>query len=168
MATIIPGGKYFGLRVLHITLAQAIVLVTYSAVTVLTILQVFMRYVAGDPLPWTEEAARYCFIWLIFVGMVLALNKGTHASVDILASLCKGVGRKAVELAVHIISIALFAVMCYQGYLLFAMVSNQLSPAMRISMQIPYGALPFGCALMIIEDFFIVARILRGDSGGKA
>jgi TRAP-type C4-dicarboxylate transport system permease small subunit len=167
MATF-QAGKLFGLRALHITLAQAIVLVTYVAVTLLTILQVFTRYVIGDPLPWTEELARYCFMWLIYTGMVLALNKGTHASVDVLAMYCKGVSKKVVMAAIHCISIMLFAVMLYYGYLLFAMVSGQLTPAMRISMMIPYASLPFGSALMIIEEIFILAKILRGDAGGQA
>jgi TRAP-type C4-dicarboxylate transport system permease small subunit len=160
--------KFFSLRVLHLTLAQAIVLVTYTAVTLLTILQVFTRYVMGDPLPWTEELARYSFMWLIYAGMVLALNKGTHASVDVLLMWCKGVSKKVVLAAIHLISIALFAVMLYYGYMLFAMVSGQLSPAMRISMMVPYASLPFGSALMIIEEFFILAIILRSDTGGQA
>jgi TRAP-type C4-dicarboxylate transport system permease small subunit len=162
------GGDLFRLRVLHITLAQAIVLVTYVAIALLTILQVFTRYVMGDPLSWTEELARYSFMWLIFVGMVLSLNRGAHASVDILSGYCQGVSRKVVELAVHCISLALFAVMCYHGYLLFVMSSGQLSPAMRISIMVPYASLPFGCALMVIEEIFILAKILRSGTGGQA
>jgi TRAP-type C4-dicarboxylate transport system permease small subunit len=152
------------LRTLHLTVAQGIVLVTYSAVAVLTVLQVFARYVLGDPLPWTEEAARYAFIWLIFTGMVISLHRGTHASVDILLMLCKGVGKKRVRVGIHCISIALFSVLCWHGYLLFDMVQGQLSPAMRISMMIPYAALPFGCALMVIEEMFLLTGILRGDT----
>ena len=155
------GHRPFALRRLHLTLAEAIVLVTYVAVVLLTSLQVFSRYVFGNSLPWTEEMARYCFMWLIYVGMVLALNRGTHASVDILSARCSGKAKIMVLLAVHTIAVALFAVLLLQGLLLFNMVKGQASPAMRISMMIPYASLPFGSLLMIIEEFFLIAGILR-------
>jgi TRAP-type C4-dicarboxylate transport system permease small subunit len=152
---------------LHLTLAQAIVIVTYSAVAIFTILQVFTRYVLGDPLAWTEELARYSFMWLIYAGMVISLNRGTHASVDVLVPMLRGVSKKMAMAAIHCISIALFAVMLYHSTLLFAMVGGQLSPAMRISMMVPYASLPFGCLLMIIEEVFLLTEILRGDTGGE-
>ncbi len=161
------GRRPLSFRSLHLTLAEGIVLVTYSAVVVLTSLQVFSRYVLGNSLPWTEEMARYCFMWLIYVGMVLALNRGTHASVDILSARCRGVSRTAVQLGVHAISIALFSVLLFQGVLLFAMVKGQASPAMRISMMIPYASLPFGSLLMIVEELFFIRATLRGDAEGR-
>jgi TRAP-type C4-dicarboxylate transport system permease small subunit len=100
-------------------------------------------------------------MWLIYVGMVLALNRGTHASVDILSAHCSGKAKIMVQLAVHTIAVALFAVLLFQGLLLFNMVQGQASPAMRISMMIPYASLPFGSLLMIIEELFLIAGVLR-------
>ena len=159
--------RNFSLRSMHISVVEAIVLVTYIAIVVLTTLQVFSRYVLGNSIPWTEELARYCFMWLIYVGMVLGLHRGTHASVDVLADNLKGVPRTMVVVCVHLISIALFGVLCYQGFLLFLMVDGQATPAMRISMMIPYFSLPFGAALMIIEECWIIKEILTKARGGK-
>ena len=155
------------LRSLHLSLVEAIILVTYSAVVVLTIMQVFSRYVLGNSIPWTEELARYCFMWLIYVGMVLGLHRGTHASVDVLAANLKGVPHTMIVVCVHCISIALFAVLCYQGFLLFLMVKGQATPAMRISMMIPYFSLPFGSALLIIEECWIIKNVLAKAGGGR-
>lgn len=168
-----PGGhtiylrKKIALRSMHLSLVEAIVLVTYSAVVVLTLLQVFSRYVLGNSIPWTEELARYCFMWLIYVGMVLGLHRGTHASVDVLAANLKGAWQTTVVICMHILSIALFAVLLYEGFGLFLMVKGQATPAMRISMMVPYFSLPLGCALMIVEECWIVKDLLAKGRGGK-
>jgi len=155
------------LRSAHLSLAELIVLITYSSIVVLTTMQVLSRYVLEHSIPWTEELARYCFMWLIYVGMVIGLHRGTHASVDVLASMIKGVPRKIVLVCIHLISIALFAVLLYQGWLLFLMVQGQATPALRISMMLPYFSLPFGSMLMIIEECWIIKEILAGVRGGE-
>ena len=33
-----------------------------------TLAQVIFRYVLAAPLPWSEELARYCFVWIVFLG----------------------------------------------------------------------------------------------------
>ena len=161
------GRQPLSFRTLHLTLAEGIVLVTYAAIVILTSLQVASRYIFGSSLPWTEELARYCFMWLIYVGMVLGLHRGTHASVDVLADNLKGVPRTMVVVCVHLLSIALFGVLCYQGFLLFLMVKGQATPALRISVMIPYFSLPFGAALMNIEECWIIKEVLAKDRGGK-
>ena len=156
------------LRTLHISLAQGIVIFTYGAIVVLSTIQVLSRYLIGNSVPWTEEMARYCFMWLIYVGIVIALNRGTHASAGILSGLCKGSAKHLVEAAIHSISLALFAVLFFHGLELFFMVKGQTSPAMRISMMIPYASLPFGCVLMVLEECFLLAGIFRAIKGGNA
>ena len=53
------------------------------AVMVVTLaIQVFFRFVVRDPPPWTEELARYVFVWITFVGAAVAYRRGTHIVVD--------------------------------------------------------------------------------------
>src|SRR5688572_20963800 len=47
-------------------------------------LQIFSRYT--DLIPsyiWTEEMARFLFIWMIMIGAMLGIREGTHFEVDI-------------------------------------------------------------------------------------
>lgn len=46
------------------------------------LLQVFMRYVLGSPLVWSEELARYLFIWVSYLGWVFASRGGTHIRIS--------------------------------------------------------------------------------------
>lgn len=48
-------------------------------------LQIFSRYTGYIPrYIWTEEAARFCFIWIIMIGAMIAVRDGTHFVVDVL------------------------------------------------------------------------------------
>jgi TRAP-type C4-dicarboxylate transport system permease small subunit len=46
-------------------------------------LQIFSRYTALIPsFIWTEELARFCFIWCIMLGAMVGIREGTHFVVD--------------------------------------------------------------------------------------
>ena len=47
-------------------------------------LQVFGRFVLHSSPPWTEEAMRFCGIYLTFIGSALTVRVDGHVSVDIL------------------------------------------------------------------------------------
>ena len=48
-------------------------------------LQILSRYTGWIPrYIWTEEAARFCFLWIIMTGATVAIRDGTHFSVDVL------------------------------------------------------------------------------------
>ncbi len=48
------------------------------------VLQIISRYIGIIPrYIWTEEMARFCFIWVILVGSMIAVRDGTHFTVDL-------------------------------------------------------------------------------------
>ncbi len=70
-------GYYRFLRFLLTTLI-AVLLVPVS-------LQILSRYVGFVPrYIWTEELARFCFIWIVLVGAMVAVRDGTHFTADFL------------------------------------------------------------------------------------
>ncbi|WP_308215409.1 TRAP transporter small permease subunit [Sinobaca sp. H24] len=49
---------------------EEVLLVIFTLTMVIVIgLQVFMRFVLSSSLGWSEELARYCFIWLVYIGI---------------------------------------------------------------------------------------------------
>ena len=60
-------------------------LVASVAVLVIPVsLQIFSRYTALIPsYIWTEELARFCFIWSIMLGAMVGIREGTHFVVDL-------------------------------------------------------------------------------------
>src|SRR3546814_7911506 len=67
-------------RVLRVAITALIALLIVPVV-----LQILARYV--DFIPryiWTEEVARFCFIWIIMIGAMIAVRDDTHFDVDLL------------------------------------------------------------------------------------
>ena len=64
---------------------QVLVTVLMGLMIVPVSLQIFSRYTGFIPrYIWTEEAARFCFIWIILLGATIAVREGTHFEVDVL------------------------------------------------------------------------------------
>lgn len=63
---------------LEITLCVALM----SVMTVIIFIQVVMRYIFQNSLTWSEELARYCFIWLIYLGISYGCKIMKHIKID--------------------------------------------------------------------------------------
>ena len=57
-----------------------------GAIVLLVFVNVAMRYILNTGLTWSEEVAVNLFVWVIFLGAVLAGLEGLHIKVDLLTS----------------------------------------------------------------------------------
>src|SRR5690625_1961582 len=80
------------LKVLYV-LSVALMFIMLISVS----LQVISRYVFGNPFTWTEEVARYAFVWVTFIGMTIGVKKGTHIALDVLQRVLKGKSKKILQ-----------------------------------------------------------------------
>ena len=55
-----------------------------ACTVLLTVLQVFFRYVVGDPLSWSEELSRWLFVWTVYLGWPLLISKHKHMRLEFL------------------------------------------------------------------------------------
>lgn len=126
--------------------------------TILILLQIFFRFVIYIPFPWSEECARYLMIWMGMLGSVAALQRGRHIGVTFLMEKLPALPRQGAALLVQLLMIGFLSVLLWQG-IEFAMFNQeQLSPAMELSMLVPYGSVPVGAAMMILV---IIGEILN-------
>jgi TRAP-type transport system small permease protein len=86
MQTARPGAPA-ALRAVNRALAGVILLLLIVSVAVLVIpvtLQIFSRYTSFIPsYIWTEEMARFCLVYSVMLGAMLAVREGTHFTVDV-------------------------------------------------------------------------------------
>jgi TRAP-type C4-dicarboxylate transport system permease small subunit len=121
------------------------------------LLGVFTRYVLNDPLPWTEEAARYALIWLSWLGGGIALRRGAHIAVEFLLDAIPSAPARAVVLfAGRAAAIFFLAICVWYGIVLVQRVSFQSTIALGISMQLPYASVPVGSLLMIYHMLVVM------------
>ncbi|MGM0874569.1 MAG: TRAP transporter small permease [Bacillota bacterium] len=130
------------------------ILFSLSFVMVVVIfLQVFMRYVMTNSLSWSEELARYCFIWLIYIGISYAVKYHRHIKVDAALLLFKD----KTKIYFSILSNLLFLIFCVYVVIYGYGIASQLlsfgqtTPALHIPTGVVYLAPPVGMGLAAIR-----------------
>ncbi len=83
-------------------LLRVILTVLMGAVLVPIAMQILSRFVPIIPrYVWTEEVARFCFVWIIMIGSMVAVRDRTHFDVDLLPVPKTPRGRGIAGLIVH-------------------------------------------------------------------
>lgn len=124
------------------------------AITLLVVmtLAVFLQIVTRTldySLSWTEELARYCLIWLVFIGLSLAVIHQQHIKIDVISKHLNTKEKKVLALVAHLVFLAFSLVILFYST---QMVMNlffleQHSPALGLPMWIVYLACPVGFCL---------------------
>lgn len=142
--------------------------------SVLAFTQVITRYVLQIPTVWIEETTRYLMIWMIFIGMAIAVPRKAHLGVELVEYFCP-------PSVVKIVSILLDAIMLVFGVVFsgltwkvvaFQLEMGQKSPAMQIPMFIVFIGMLAGGVLFTIhmavkmyQDFRSNAPEVLGEEG---
>ncbi|WP_249260936.1 TRAP transporter small permease [Virgibacillus pantothenticus] len=129
-------------------------------------LQVIMRYVLGSSLSWSEELARYCFIWSVYIGISYGVKRKRHISVDVLLVMLKERGRLILTILTNCLFIIFAAIIIYYGAdITIRLLSwGQDSPALQIPMGVVYLAAPIGlglCIIRLMQDILLTAKKLK-------
>lgn len=129
------------------------------AVTVLAVAaQVVFRYGVQASLTWSEELARYSFIWAIFIGTSVAARRGQHIVVDALVKTFPDRWQQPLRAAALAVSAAFFALFGYVSMLLVQNAIPQRSSALEISIAWVYASAVIGAALTVLHLVNALAR----------
>ena len=132
-----------------ITRVERFVIATLMAGTVLlTLAQVLFRYVFDHPLEWSEELARYCFVWVTFVGSATLLRRSEgHPSVDSLYHHVGPGAKRFIDVFSRVCIIVASVAVAAGGLRLLLLQWAQLSPSIELPMAGVYACM-FACPVM--------------------
>lgn len=135
------------------------------ALTLIVSYQVFSRYVDLVPrVLWTEEAARFCFVWVVLIGAAIAVREGRHFTIDVLPqSLSPRLQRVLAALGLTVI--AAIGMLMVVGGLTFAEIGlSRISTTSGISLAWVYAAVPFSGFSILV---FTVEKLVDLYRGGQ-
>lgn len=133
--------------------------ILFAAMIVITCLQIIFRHV-GLGVAWTDESARYLFVWLIYIGSIKAVRGRKHLKVDILNLVVKDFGHYVFELIGHISTIVFWVIMSYFMWnVVYRYIGRpQYSAALKINMAFMYAA-PLVCGVLsLVRSLQNIAR----------
>jgi TRAP-type C4-dicarboxylate transport system permease small subunit len=139
-----------------------------GALLVTLFLQVFTRFITRDPLSWTEEVARYLYVYIVFLGSSAAVSDRTHVAIDFLVLRLPRRGRLAVALLVNVCVLFVLANLFYWG---IRATLRQLNIPLVV-LDIPYAwvyvVVPATAVLMTLRTLAVMSadvwRYRHGDA----
>ncbi len=133
--------------------------------SVIIFVQVFFRYVMGFSLRWGAEVGRFLVIAITFIGSAHAFKEGTHVSVEAFTNILPQKAAFVVHIFSRLACIVFFVIVMIYGYEYAMNNSARLAPATRVSMAIPYMAVPIGSAMILIRLIILtVTELKRGPT----
>ncbi len=142
---------------------EAVIAAMLALMVVLVFGNVVLRYGFNSGITVSEEVSRWLFIWMTFLGAIVALREHGHLGVDMVVQRLPAAGKKACLALGH--GVMLYIVwLLWQGSLAQARINwDVTAPTTGASMAIVYAAgLVFAvCAALILAiDLY---RLLRGQ-----
>jgi TRAP-type C4-dicarboxylate transport system permease small subunit len=117
--------------------------------------QVLFRYVFQHPLAWSEELARYLFVWATFLGASVAFYENTNINVSLFVEQFKSPRAQAAIMILADIACMAFLVMyVWQGTRVTMSNFNlgQFAPSMEwLPIGLVYLAIPLGSLFMLLN-----------------
>ncbi|MFW6076358.1 MAG: TRAP transporter large permease subunit [Hyphomicrobiales bacterium] len=115
---------------------------------VVTLAQVFFRYVLNASLNWPEEAARWGFIWFVFLAMAVGVRRGTHITINLVPNMLSPRWRFWHQALVRTFIATVCWVLLVHGADLVGR-SSYVSPALGWPFTYFYLAVPTGAGLTL-------------------
>ena len=133
------------------------------------IISVLVQVISRTFLPktpsWTEELARYLFIYMVAFGSSVAVHKKEFVAVDLIIDFLPKIIRKLIELVINIVLLLFVTFVLLKSVLSFAILEYRMvSTAMQVPMQYIYFSMIilFGLLILsfVMEILYQVKEIL--------
>jgi len=125
-----------------------LIIVLMLVMTVTVFVQILFRYVFNAPLGWSEEVARFSFVWVSFFGASALMRMREHINVTVFTDRFPPRLRSAAVLIANSGALVCIYIFVVGGIALTTNEWDQLAPATQVRMGWIYLAIPISATLM--------------------
>jgi TRAP-type C4-dicarboxylate transport system permease small subunit len=134
-------------------------------------MQILSRYTGLIPrYIWTEEIARFCFVWIILIGAMIGVRDGTHFDVQVLPHSTNKYVEFGSRIFVHLSILGMALAFMYWGLDFIKLGLRQQSEISGLPMVTIYAAWPIAGAtwtLFTLEKIWDeIKEIRKGEYNG--
>jgi len=133
-------------------IVKGLVVISFTVLIVACVLQVFTRFVLNNALSWTEELARYAFIWANLTGAAICVQHASHATVTAITDILPRRAQVVLKLVVQVLVVAICCVLVVQGGKVTYATRFQTSPALHVNMALINASVPVSAFCMLIHS----------------
>ncbi len=134
--------------------------------SVSTFLQVVLR-AFGTPAVWSEEIARFSFIYMVFTGCAVGVRKGTHYTFDIFGKMKNKLVSYTARTLALAFQLAFFGFLLYTAIVFIPQMAARASSVLRIPVSIPYSSIIVFAGFGIIFTLEKIVEFIRDPESYK-
>lgn len=148
-------------------LEEIAVFILFCFIMATVTLQIVNRKFIGLTLLWTEELARFLYIWVAFVGWAYVTKKRKALRIELLPDALSPRLRALFDMAEDVIVLGLGAwlMSVFIGYIQFTW--RTVAPALRFPIRFVYIIFPIGMGLMFIRAAACLVQDAKRLANGK-
>lgn len=145
---------------------NTIAVITMASVSLIIFAQVISRYLFEYTPVWSEELSRFLIVWSIFIGVAIGVRKNQHIGVDAVIRFLPHKLKLASEVLLNLIGVVVIGFLIYSSFDFIQQTREfeQVSPAMRIPMYIPYIAMPVGLSFSILHFIHNIIKLFTNPA----
>jgi TRAP-type C4-dicarboxylate transport system permease small subunit len=161
---------YRRITVLYSRLLSMLLVISVGILIIPVSLQIFSRYTALIPsYIWTEEMARFLFVWMIMIGAMVGIRESTHFEVDVWPKLSpRGNAMLKVVTSVFVLGFAL--VFIWWGWQFTRFAFNRISELAELPLWMIHIAWPLTGVTWVLfqgEQLVEAIRLLAGREAAQ-
>lgn len=115
--------------------------------------QVFLRYVFGKSLSWSEEVALLGFAWVVVISTAIGIRRMTHARMDLVVTLLPVAAHRLVDRLIALMMVGLGIFLTFAGWDYVAQTRGSTSAAIGFPIEFLYASAPVLGVLITIFSF---------------
>lgn len=139
-----------------------LIAIALALMVVMVFGNVVMRYVFNSGFTVSEELSRWLFVWITFMGGVIALNERSHLGTDTLVSRLPIAGQKACLAIGHLLMLWVCWLMYWGAWEQVKVNLETTSAAMEVSMGFFYAS---GMVCAVLSAFILLHHLWQLVSG---
>jgi TRAP-type C4-dicarboxylate transport system permease small subunit len=138
--------------------AEWLVAAVLGVIVVIALVQVVNRFALNSSLSWSEEAQIFGHIWIVFLGIPIALQRGAHLYIETFCDKLPPRARFVFDVTVELLWAAFGVSLVILGWMVASIAHLQESPGLEIPMSWPYAGMVVGGAYLVL----VAVRRLAG------
>lgn len=146
-------------------LLEFLVVLCLFAMVVMVFGNVVMRYAFNSGIVISEEMSRYAFIWLTYLGAMIAMREKGHLGVDTLVRKLPVLGKKVCFLLSELLMLFCNVLFFWGTWQMHELQVTNVSPVVGLSMIWIYGA---GYVVSVVMGLFNLVALYRLFTGQLA
>jgi TRAP-type C4-dicarboxylate transport system permease small subunit len=141
---------------------EAVMVALLAGMVAMVFGNVVLRYAFNSGILVSEELSRYFFVWLTFIGAIVAMREGAHLGVEAMVQRFGRGGRIACLVLSDVLILACCAVFFHGTWVQSGINATNYAPVTGIAMIWVYG---IGMVTSVAIGLMVVKRLVRALTG---